>query len=350
MKNRIIISGIIVALIVVTTMKLHSNKKTVEANIYRPDMEKRVLVQAVKVGRKAIERIFSYTGTLMPIREVMLIPQSHGEVKGVFFKEGDTVSKGQLLVKIDDDLLTSQCSAADISFAIAKKSLARYEAASRTGGVSDLQLDNLRLNYKQTESQLAQLRKQLSFTRIEAPFEGKITFSDVEIGSLAGSGPVARVSDLRRLKLEIAVPEKDIVMFRKGALADVVTDVYPGKIFRGQITYVADRGDQAHNYAVHIELPNSEKNPLKGGMYGTAQIMSNINDGTIAIPRAALLGSAKNPQVYVVELDHAKLVSIKTGRSTGEMIEATEGVSEGMVVITSGHINLTNGSKVEIVK
>lgn len=350
MKTKIIISGIAVALIVGTTMKLQSNKRIVEANIYRPDVEKRILVQAVKAGREVIDRIYSYTGTFMPIREVMLIPQAHGEVTGVFFKEGDHVKQGKLLVKIDDDQLVAQFNSADANYYVALKNLARYEAASISGGVSDLQLDNLRLNAKTAESQLLQLRKQIDLTSIEAPFAGTITYSDVEIGSLAGNSPVARVTDLSNLRLEIAVPEKDIAMFVKGSSIEIVTDTYSGQTFRGKVTYVADRADQAHNYEVHIELPNSEKHPLKAGMYGTAQIGTAINHGTIVIPRSALIGSAKDPQVFIIEQERAKLVPIKTGHANGEMVEVTGGLSEGIAVITSGHINLTSGSKVEVVK
>lgn len=350
MKTRFIIAGVATALIVGTTMKLQSNKKIVDENIYRPDLNKKVLVQAIEAGFKVFDKIFSYTGTLTPVREVMIIPQSHGEVKGVFFKEGDVVAKGKLLVKIDDDLLQAQYASADVNLKTANRNLARYQHASASGGVSELQLDNLKLSLKQAESQTNQLRKQIEMTQITAPFAGTITYRDVEIGSLAGTSAVARISDLSRLKLKISVPEKEIGMFRKGAAADVTTDVYAGMVFRGTITYVSDRADHAHNYDVHVEIPNTSSNKLRAGMYGTLKLQSGLGHGSIVIPRTALIGSAKNPQVFIIDQNRARLVSIKTGRSNGEMVEVLEGIAGGNKVITSGHINLSDGSNIEVAK
>ncbi len=84
-------------------------------------------------------------------------------------------------------------------------------------------------------------------------------------------------------------------------------------------------------------------------MYGTALIGGALDKESLLIPRTALLGSAKNPQVFVIEEGKAVLRSIQTGKSNDESVQVTDGLAEGERVAIIGHINLTNGTNVEIV-
>jgi RND family efflux transporter MFP subunit len=351
MKTKIIIAGLVVVIIAATSLKLQSNKRTVDGEVYHLDLEKRILVQAAKVELKTLTKAFSYTGTFAPDREVMVVPQVHGQVEGVYFDEGDIVQSGKPLVQIDDDLLQTQYTAAEANYQTSKRNVERYENASEGGGVSKIQLDNFHLSLKTAESELNQLLKQIEWSRITAPFTGTVTLRDVEIGSVVGSAPVARITDLSQLKLEISVPEKEIMMFTEGEMVEIVTDIYPGKTLAGKVDYVADRADASHNYDVKIIIRNASKStPLKAGMYGTAQIGNGTTNKTLLIPREALIGSAKNPQVFVVENGKAAMKNIQTGNSSNESIEVIQGIKAGEVVIISGHINLADGTPVEIVK
>lgn len=350
MKKILITGGVAALLIVSVAFKLKSNKHTVEENVYQPEPDKRVLVKGYTVRSEDFDKTYAYTGTFEAYREVLMIPQVHGQVEEVLFEEGDQVSIGQVLVQIDDDLLQAQFTAADASYQSAKKNLERYEGAAPGGGVSQIQLDNYTLALKNAESQVKQLSKQISLSQIRAPFAGTITLRDVEPGSLAGNQPVARVTDLTKLKLEISVPEKDIILFRESGLATIVTDIYPQAYLYGKIEYVSDRADQSHNYTVRLILKNSSEFPLKAGMYGTASLKQADETKSIIVPRTALLGSAKNPQVFVVENDQVTLRTIQTGKTTNESVEVLSGLKVGQVVVTSGHINLADGSKVDVIK
>jgi RND family efflux transporter MFP subunit len=348
MKTKVIIFSIIAVLVFSVAFTLKSNKHTVENSVYRPDPEKKILVQAATATRVQFDRNFTYTGTFAPFREVMLQAQVYGEVKAVYFDEGDKVGAGKTLIQIDDAILRAQYAAADANYRTAKRNLERYESAAASGGVSNLQLDNLKLNLATTESQLKQLARQIELSRISAPFSGTMTLRSVEPGSLAGANALARISDIAQLKLEISVPEKEIGMFRTGETVQISTDIYPDKAFKGTVDYVSDRADNAHNYDVKIVLKNNSASPLKAGMYGTAMMKKGLGKETLIIPRSALLGSAKNPQVFVVRNDKAVLTRIQTGSTGDDAVEVLEGLEEGDQVVTTGHINLADGSNVTI--
>ena len=352
MKKKIVIPVLITtALIVAATFKLQSNKLAVEQKVYRNDPGKKVLVEADTVSYQSLDKKFIYTGTFAPLREVMLVPQVQGEVTVVYFNEGDVVPEGKALMQIDDELLQTQFIAAEANFEIAKRNLERYENAAQGGGVSKIQIDNNRLTLKNAESQLKQLRKQISLSRIEAPFGGTITFRDVEVGSVATHTPVARITDLSELKLEIAVPEKEIVLFHEGETATVTTDIYPDEKFAGEIDFVSDRADDSHNYAVKILIRNNKPSSvLKAGMYGNVSVQKGLRKDALMIARKALLGSAKKPQVFVIENNTTVLKNISIGNSNSESVEVIAGLNAGDIVVTSGHINLTQGSSVDIAR
>jgi len=351
MKTKMIIIAAASALAIAVGFKLKSNKATVEAGVYHLDPGKKVLVQAAPVSVKGIDRSTPYTGTFMPFCEVMLVPQAQGQVTGVFFEEGEVVSRGKKLVQIDDDLLQAQYASVLVNYQTAKKNLERYEKASENGGVSKVQLDDLKLNLKNAESQKKQLEKQIELSHIDAPFTGTITMRSVEVGTITSKDAIGRLTDLTLLKLEISVPESDINQFKAGQTTTIASDVYAGVTFTGKVEYVSDRADNSHNYMVKILVKNNNRSAmLKGGMYGTAWLGKGNGKGALVIPRSALLGSAKNPQVFVIENNVARLVSIQTGRSNTEYMEVVKGLTAGQVVAVSGHINLSNGSMVEIAK
>ncbi len=351
MKTKIIVMSVVTVLIVAVTFKLKSNKHTVEANVFRPDPDRKVLVQTRDVESIYLQRMHNYTGTFAPYREVMLTPQIAGEADGIYFDEGDFVNAGKLLLQVDDDLLQAQYAAADANYRNAKRNLERYQSASLSGGVSQLQLDNFRLSFETADAQRRQLSKQIELCRIAAPFSGIITLRNVEPGSVVGSGAVARLSDLAKLKLEVSVPEKEIVFFKEGEHAAIKTDVYPDRMLQGKIDYVADRGDDSHNYVVRMVIDNADPQVvLKAGMYGTAIVNQDSGLESLVIPRAALLGSAKKPQVFVIESDKARLKNIQTGRTTNEYVEILQGLEKDEKVVIGGHINLGDGSNVQIVK
>jgi len=169
----------------------------------------------------------------------------------------------------------------------------------------------------------------------------------VEKGSVVSIGtPMAEITDIASLKLVVNVPEKAVNQFRLGQTITVQTEVYPESKFQGKVSMVGAQGDEAHNYPVEITVQNTANNPLKAGMYGSIANSNELKGESLAIPRQAIMGSAKEPQVYVVENGKAVLKSVMIGVATNEFYEITKGLKPGDQVVTSGQINLQNGTLV----
>jgi RND family efflux transporter MFP subunit len=129
----------------------------------------------------------------------------------------------------------------------------------------------------------------------------------------------------------------------------VSTDVYPGTSFTGSVWMIASKADASHNYTIKVLVPNNNiQHPLKAGMYGNITIGNTSPHQTISIPRSALVGSALNPQVYIVENGTAKIRNITTGAGNATSIEVTNGLQPGELVVSGGLVNLADGTKVSI--
>ncbi len=347
MQRRLIVALALLAVLGLSAWKLLSNKEKVEANVYKPDLDARVGVQTATAQLRDLAQETELLGSFAPNRKVEIRPQAGGEVVNLPIEEGQTVRAGQLLAKLDDAQLRYQLEGLEVSLEGYRNDLRRYQALVKGDATPAVNLERTQLSIRSTEAQIKQVKKQIENTIITAPFAGIVTEKTIEKGSVVSAGsPVATVVDVSSLKLVVNVPEKSVNAFRPGQAIPVRTEVYPGAEFTGKVTLVGAEGDAAHNYPLEILVPNSAQNPLKAGMYGKVARVGRVKGKTLAVPRQAIVGSDKQPQVYVVEGDRAVLRPVQIGATTNEYYEITSGLKPGEQVITGGQINLRNGTLV----
>ncbi|MCO5234304.1 MAG: efflux RND transporter periplasmic adaptor subunit [Chitinophagales bacterium] len=345
---RLVIFAIIVGgLAVLAFFKLKSNQEKVEAKVYKRDSDASVLIQTDTLKLSPFNYEITYLGSFAPNREAIIASEASGRVVQVGVEEGSFVSAGQLIAQLDTDILKNQLKIAENNLSLAEKTAQRMNNAGST--LTEVQVDNANSQVVSLKLQIELLKKQISMATIKAPFSGIITSKYFEIGSLEGPGAqMAVITDINTLKLEINVPEKEITKFKSGMKLNIRTDVYPEHIYIGTVGVVASKTDATKNYTVKILVSNSSSYPLKAGMYGTVSQINNTSLKSISIPRTSLVGSNKNPEVYVVKNGIAKRQSIELGESNKDRLQVTHGLNENDIIAVGGLVNLTDGIKVTI--
>lgn len=203
------------------------------------------------------------------------------------------------------------------------------------------------MGLKSAEIQKKQLQKQLKSTTIVAPFSGVITKKLIDLGSMIGPGtPVVEITDISSLKLTVSVPERDIMKFKLNQKVQVSADVYAGKVFEGTVSNLSVQADKAHNFKVQITVRNTNQE-IMAGMYGSVSLANSKSVTSLAIPRKALVGSSKNPQVYVIRNGKAYLTSFNAGTSDGDFIEVISGIAKTDKIVVKGQVNLQDKSNVK---
>lgn len=357
MNKKIITGVIILGALVLIGFILSKNKASNEAKTaVVAETNATVVVKTDTVATEIVSQDFIANGTFAPSQELNFSAEKSGKVISVLVKEGDRVSAGQTLAIVRGDVINVEAQTANANYQNALNDYNRFESAFKTGGVTKQQLDQARINMVNAKSRLTQANINVGDTRIKAPFSGIINKKYIEVGAILSGMPPTQMFEIvnvSKLKLNVNVSENQIAGLKIGSPIKVKASVYPDKEFNGKVTFIAPKADASLNFPVEIEITNNAANELKAGMYGTAEFTSSETSKTplMIVPRSAFVGSVNANQIFVMEKDGtAKLKTVTAGRILGEKVEILNGLANGDIVITSGQINLNDGTKVTVIK
>ncbi len=287
--------------------------------------DKIVTVQSDKVMKRNITQVVSGTGTINPETKVDISAEISGEIVQLPYKEGDTVKKGDLLVKIKAETYgarinqqqagvqysRTQVEVAENNLKKAELELQRTEQLFQSGLVSQSDLDNARIAYqvalsnvkssnanvRQNQALLQQSSQDLSKATIRSNMNGIVTKLNNEVGEkvvgtqqMAGS-VIMTVSDLSVMDAEIEVSETDITNVKLGDTADVEVDAFPDRVIKGYVYEISNSAkskgagtqEQVINFIVKIRIIDTDVQ-LKPGMSCNADIKVNSKSDVITIP------------------------------------------------------------------
>lgn len=328
---------------------LFNNRAQLEAKA-KNDKISAYPVSITTVEQKEVSNNIELVGTIVGENDVQVVSEAQGKVTGIFAEVGDYKSAGSVIAQLDDELKKSAYETAQVNLEKSKKDFERYETLYKNKSVSDVQYEQAKLAYYNAQSQYVAAKKDYENTRITAPISGIITSRNIDMGTFVNKNmPVANIVDISKLKVKVGVAETDVFSLKKGDKVTVTTDVYPGVQFSGTIATISDKGDQAHNYPVEISLKNSREHPLKSGMFGKVTFISRSRVPKLVVSRDALLGSIKEPQVYVVENGTAHLRNVTVGNTYDNNLEVLEGLKAGDKVVVNGQNNLEENTAVYVV-
>ncbi|MCS6989305.1 MAG: efflux RND transporter periplasmic adaptor subunit [Chloroherpetonaceae bacterium] len=348
LKWMLIVGGVVAGMIAIL---LNNKARSDEKARRSQEIEKAIPVTVAEVKKGKLTDELSLVGTIVANHDVAIVSETDGRVTAVYAKVGDYKPAGSVLVQVDDELKLAAFKSAEVAYEKAKKDYERYQALMKEGAISDSQLEQARQAFQSAEAQYIVARRQYQDAKIKTPISGVVTARQVDVGAYLGKGAlVANVVDISRLKVKVNVAEQDVFKLKEGDAVDITTDVYPNVVFKGKIESIGAKGDEAHTYPVEISLPNSKENPLKAGMFCRVSLSARGEREALLIPREALIGSVKNPEVFVVEGETARLRKIVAGREAGLWLEARDGLKEGEKVVVSGQNNLKDGYAIQIVQ
>lgn len=324
----------------------HNKKKNEERTALASQVASEAAVRIHNAEIKNLNLNFTTNGNFKPYREMDFASENPGRVVDILVKEGSRVAPGQTLAVIDAGLLSIDLGNAQAALENALRDQERFENAFKTGGVTQQQLDQVRLSVKNAQAMVDQASIRTDDANVRASIGGIINQKYVETGAYVNPGtPLFEIVDISRLKLIVNVNEYQVIQLKVGDEVRVTASVYPDREFKGRITFIGHKADSALNFPVEIEVRNPN-NELKAGMYGTAYFDFGEGAPAIVIPRNAFAGSVGSNEIFVVKDGSAFKREVKTGRVIGEEVEIIEGLEEGEKIVTSGQINLTEGRKV----
>jgi len=296
-RRRLIVAIIALALIAGTVFRLTRLGKG------KASVEERSAAIPVTVSpaiQEDVEDILSYTGNIRGANEARVYPRVPGKLLRKVKDAGDTVKKDEVIALVDRDEPALKFSPSDV----------------------------------------------------RSPLNGILTRYYVDIGeAVLPQAPIAQVAEVEKVKVVIDIPEQDIPRVKLGQTARIKVDAFPLLKLQGIVSRISQAVDMASRTAeVEVSLDNPDKS-LKPGLFARVELIISVHRGAITIPREALSETMeKEPYVFVVNDGKAERRPIITGVILTDKVEVTNGLSEGLQVVTVGRHLLTNGSRIEIYK
>lgn len=290
-------------------------------------------------------------GTLRGINEAQIHARVTGYVKQWFKDIGDTAKQGETLALIDTPEINRQVEEATANFKLAKTVYDRWKRLRAEDAVSQQEMDEKTGLYRQSEAILNRLKQLQSFGTVVAPFEGRITRRNINLGELVNAGNVGSAQAMfnmartDRLSVYVYLPQDRASQVKVGDEVSVYQTNAPEKVIKGRIARTAGAIDiNTRTLQVEIEIPN-ENNALLPGAYVEVAMQIALGDSLI-VPTNTLIFGAGGPFIAVVKDNRAEKKKVTLGIDFGTQVEIRSGLSRDDLVILNPMDSLVNGQMV----
>jgi RND family efflux transporter MFP subunit len=325
-------------------------------------------VEVATAVKKKTPVLLEALGNVTAMASVAVKARIDNEIVGIHFTDGAYVKKGDLLVTLDPRMLQAQIAQAEANIArdqaqleMAERDLRRYSELVGRGATPQLNVDNsrtqgdtLRATIRADNAALENLKVQLSFCFIRAAISGRISQATVKVGNFARSAdtvPIATINQMAPVYVSFAVPQRSLPELRV-AMAENDTSVevvIPGDTRRshGSIAMIENGVDPTTGMAmVRASMPNDDELLWPGTLVNALVTLRTEN--AVVVPTPAIQVSQQGNFVFVVKNNVATVTPVKVARLLGDETVIESGVNEGDVVVTDGHLLLTNGAQVTV--
>ncbi|RZK78893.1 MAG: efflux RND transporter periplasmic adaptor subunit [Pedobacter sp.] len=305
-------------------------------------------VEGIVVETADFTNDLEITGTIEANESVTLRSEVAGLVTKINFQEGSNVTKGTLLVKINDRDIQAQLQEALTRQKLSSTNENRSKQLLEKGAISQEEYDTSLADFQSLQSQTQLIRAQLAKTSIYAPFSGKIGLRSISVGEyLTPTTVIANLSSVNPVKLSFSVPERYMGQIKTGSEVRFVTDGY-SKTFIGKV-FALEPGVNTQTRTLQIKalVPNGN-NELLPGSFAKIKLALNTAKNAILIPNEAIIPVLKGKTVFVSRNGKAQQVPVEAGTRTAESIVITSGLKVGDTVLTTGAMAVKPDAAVKV--
>ncbi len=311
------------------------------------------------IASDVMPKVYVTTGTISSENRVDIASRVMGFIRSINVHEGQSVKKGQLLVRIDSEDIRAHLREAQAALAQAqaraaeaKADFERYSALHAQQAVTEREYQQIALKNQiaqkglhAAEAGLAQARAQIQYAEITAPISGVVVSKHKDSGDMANPGePILAIEDPTEIILRTYVKAQQVNLIHVGDTVMVSVQAL-NKNIQGHITQIVPSGDPTtHSYLVKVSLGQLPE--LKVGMFADVQFATGETQG-IMIPASAIVMRSDIPGVYMVEPDNSvHFRMIRTGRAWEDKTEVLSGLTVGERIVVSSDAPLRTGEHI----
>jgi len=322
-------------------------------------------VEVFEVVPRSVSYTVTAVGSLKTPENVIISPKKAGIIDEILVKEGDRVKKGQILVRLDDVDARLQVERAEARLKEVKASvetnrtvIPRYQKLYESKVISQQTFDELIMKFNVDEAKLDLAKVELDMAkqnlldhRIVSPIEGFINLKIASLGEHVNVAPkdeIITVVQMDPLELEFYVPENWVGKIHLGSKIQFTVKAFSEEKFTATLQFISPTADPAtRNVKVKAVVPNLHYQ-LKPGFFAEVTIQTGINPKALVVPESALFSQEGKFFAFVVQNGVAHRKEVETGHRFEGKVEILGGIQKGEQVVTVGHEQVSEGTKVKI--
>jgi membrane fusion protein (multidrug efflux system) len=298
---------------------------------------------------KTMSDLLVLPGVVEPWQIVDVPVEQRGQIEEVLVDEGQSVTEGDLLLKLDETLLRALFDQAKAQADFDERMAARSSELLERGVVRKSEVDELQARWIVSRANLRVAETNLDRTSVRAPMSGVVNELVKERGEFVSPGDtVAQIVAVDRVKVAIQIPEKDIRFIRPGMTIRVAVDSLEGRDFAGKVTYISEIADTVtRTTPIELTLDNAG-GALHAGMIVRCRISRRTLSDVVMIPLASVIPLENGRVVYVVEEGKAQRREVTLGMIRGTEVQILQGLDANDLLIVTGQRLVGPGQQVNI--
>jgi membrane fusion protein (multidrug efflux system) len=298
---------------------------------------------------QTFDNVLSLSGSVEANEQVDIRSEVSGIVESINFQEGRSVTKGQLLFKVNDIELRAQLSQANTRQSLASENERRAKLLLQKEAISQEEYDVARAEYASTKAQGELIKAQIAKTAVRAPFSGKIGLRSISVGTyITPAVLVAKLVNIGKLKITFSIPEKYAQDVKMNTIIRFTvtgsTEEYSATIYAIEPTVEIE----TRTLQVRAIAENKE-GKLLPGTFANVELPLDIIKDAILVPTQAVIPVQNGKKIFISELGKAKEIMIETATRTDASLIVLSGLKAGDTVITSGIMSLKNDAPVKVI-
>lgn len=320
------------------------------ADVEEEEQAPPIPVEISSPTRGDIFAVYSGTAPIEAFAEADVIAKVAGEVREILVEEGMDVSQGQVLARLDGDMLRLELRESEARLRKLQRDYERNVDLKEKGLISTGDFDKIRYEMEALEASYNLAKLELDYTQIRAPIDGVVSDRYAKIGNTIAVGePMFRVTSLDPLVAYVHVPEREYRNIKEGQLVGIEIDALRGQPVIASVSRVSPIVDPATGtFKITIEITDPGRR-IKPGMFGRVGIVYDKHENALQVPRSAILEDDGQTSVFIVADGKATRKTVTTGYSDKGMIEIITGIDDSDRIVTVGHVGLKEDATVTII-
>ena len=306
-----------------------------------------VTVEVAQPFRADIYATYEATATITSDADAPVVARATGEVVEILVEEGDRVTKGQVLARLDGERLELEMLAAKANLKQASTEYERNIDLHERGLIAASTFDALQYDLEELEATYELKKLAYDYSNIRAPISGVVSSRDIKLGQhLSNNDSAFRITDTAELIAHLQIPQSELSKFAAGNAASIEVASMPDEGFTATIARISPTIDTRNGTFRATALISNAEGNLAPGMFGHFTISYEQHTDALVIPAEALIDEDDENTVYIVDDGEVIRRNVKIGIAADGNIEILDGLNENDVIVVVGHSGLRNGSKV----